>query len=161
MDKNDIFRKLRFAFDYGDDQVIKVFKLGGKEVTRAEISDWLKKDDNPDFKILTDENLAHFLNGFIVLKRGKKEGPTPENEKRLNNNQILRKLKIALELKDEDIVEMLGTVDFRVSKGEISAFFRNPSQDKYRVCKDQIIRNFIQSIILKYGKVKTATENPK
>ncbi len=149
MDKNDILRRIRFTFDLNDDKMMGIFKLGGKEITRAEVSDWLKKDDNPEFKIIEDENLAVFLNGFIILKRGAKDGPMPAPEKRLNNNQILRKLKIALELKDEDIVDLLASVDFRVSRGEISAFFRNPSQDKYRVCKDQILRNFLVGLLKK------------
>jgi uncharacterized protein YehS (DUF1456 family) len=98
--------------------------------------------------------MAIFLNGFINEKRGKKEGVQPEPEKRLNNNIILRKLKIALNLKDEDILEILMLADLRISKHELSAFFRNPNQEQYRLCKDQVLRNFLFGMQKKYLEKK-------
>lgn len=150
MTNNDILRRLRYTFELSDDHMIKVFALADKEVTRAEISEWLKKDDQPDYKPIYDIDFAIFLNGFINLKRGKKEGEQPKPEKKLNNNIIFRKLRIALAFTDEDIVEALGLVNFRISKHELSAFFRNPSQNQYRPCKDQILRNFIHGIQVKF-----------
>ncbi|GAB3829486.1 YehS family protein [Pontibacter rugosus] len=150
MNNNDIIRRIRYTFDFSDAKMIEIFGLAGRDVTRAQVSDWLKKEDDPESKELDDEHLAVFLNGLINDKRGKKEGPQPEPEKRLNNNIIFRKLKIALNLKDEDILDMLDMVDFRLSKHELSAFFRNPSQSQYRDCKDQILRNFLHGMQLKY-----------
>lgn len=150
MTNNDILRRLRYTFDLNDNQVIEVFALAGLEVSRAEISDWLKKDDDPDYKPIYDPQLAVFLTGFIIQKRGKKEGEEPKSEKKLNNNIVFRKLKIALSLKDEDIIEILELVDFRMSKHELSAFFRNPTQNQYRPCKDQVLRNFIHGLQVKY-----------
>lgn len=150
MTNNDILRRIRYTFDYGDDKMIALFGSGGKQVTRAEVSDWLKKEDDPEYKGLNDEHLAAFLNGFINEKRGKKEGPQPEPEKRLNNNVTLRKLKIALNLKDEDILEILLLANFRLSKHELSAFFRKPDHQHYRPLKDQILRNFLHGMQLKY-----------
>lgn len=150
MTNNDILRRLRYTFELSDDNMIKIFALADKEVTRAEISEWLKRDDQPDYKPIYDIDLAIFLNGFINLKRGKKEGDQPKPEKKLNNNIIFRKLRIALAFTDDDIVEALALVNFRISKHELSAFFRNPSQNQYRPCKDQILRNFIHGIQVKF-----------
>lgn len=150
MTNNDILRRLRYTFDLNDNQVIATFALAGLEVSRAEMSDWLKKDDDPDYKPIYDPQLAIFLTGFIILKRGKKEGEDPKSEKKLNNNIVFRKLKIALSLKDEDIIEILELVDFRMSKHELSAFFRNPTQNQYRPCKDQVLRNFIHGLQVRY-----------
>ncbi|SFH25373.1 YehS family protein [Pontibacter chinhatensis] len=150
MTNNDILRRIRYTFDYGDDKMIALFGSGGKQVTRAEVSDWLKKEEDPEYKELNDELLAAFLNGFINEKRGKKEGPQPEPEKRLNNNVTLRKLKIALNLKDEDILEILLLANFRLSKHELSAFFRKPDHQHYRPLKDQILRNFLHGMQIKY-----------
>ncbi|RIJ33482.1 YehS family protein [Pontibacter oryzae] len=150
MNNNDILRRIRYTFDFNDDQMIALCGSGSMQVTRAEVSDWLKKEDDPECKELGDEQLAAFLNGFINEKRGKKEGPQPEPEKKLNNNIILRKLKIALNLKDEDMLDILELVRFRLGKAELSAFFRNPSQSQYRACKDQILRNFLHGMQLKY-----------
>ena len=150
MNNNDVFRNLRYIFDFDDNKMMKLFSLGNKAVTRAQISDWLKKEDHESYKTIVDENLSAFLNGLIVLNRGAQDGPPAVNEKRLNNNQIMRKLKIALQLKDEDLIEILSLVDFKISKHELSAFFRKPGHNHYRVCKDQILRKFIFGLRAKY-----------
>jgi uncharacterized protein YehS (DUF1456 family) len=147
---NDILRRIRYTFELSDSKMMEIFALAGHEITRAQISDWLKKDDDPAYKDLDDNHLAIFLNGFIIEKRGKKEGPPPIAEKRLNNNIVLRKLKIALDLKDDNILEILALADMRISKHELSAFFRKPDQEQFRPCKDQILRNFIHGMQVKY-----------
>jgi len=150
MDNNDILRRIRYTFDFDDKKMIELFAIADHQVTRAEISNWLKKDEDPDFQIMDDLYLAIFLNGLINDKRGKKEELQPLSEKKLNNNIIFRKLKIALNLQDEDILEILMLVDLRIGKHELSAFFRNPTQKQYRPCKDQILRNFIHGMQVKY-----------
>ena len=158
MTNNDILRRLRYTFELSDDTMIKIFALADKEVTRAEISEWLKKEDDAEHKPIYDQDFATFLNGFINLKRGKKEGEQPKPEKKLNNNIVFRKLRIALGFTDEDIVEALDLVNFRISKHELNAFFRNPTQNQYRPCKDQILRNFIHGIQIKFRGEKDAEE---
>lgn len=143
MINNDIFRKLRYIFDLGDDDVIKLFALAEAEVTREQVCNWLKKDDDDQFTTINDKDFATFLNGFINKYRGKRDGPQPKPEKRLTNNIILRKLKIALNMKDEDILRMFEKADFDVSKSELSALFRKPDQKQYRECGDQFMRNFL------------------
>ena len=150
MTNNDILRRLRYTFDFDDSKMIALFGLAELEVTRSQVSDWLKKEEDPVCQNCTDEQLAIFLNGLIVDKRGKKEGPQPEPEKRLTNNIIFRKLKIALDLKADDILDLLKLVNLRMSKHELSAFFRRPNHKNYRDCKDQILRNFLKSVQLKY-----------
>ena len=150
MTNNDILRRLRYTFNYDDSKVIFLFGSGGQKVTRAQISDWLKKDDDPAFQNCNDKEMASFLNGLINHKRGKREGPQPMPEKRLTNNLILLKLKIALNLKAENILQILALADFPIGKSELSAFFRKPSHSHYRACKDQILRNFLKGLQLKY-----------
>ncbi len=150
MNNSDIFRRLRFAFNFSDTQMVNLFALGGEEVSKEQILIWLSKEDNPIHKGIYDKHLATFLNGFIIDRRGKREGPPPKPEKNLNNNIIFRKLKIALSLKDVDILSILELADMRISKHELSAFFRNPKQSQYRLCKDQILRNFIYGLQARY-----------
>ena len=150
MKNNDILRRLRFTFDFGDDKMMKLFEKGGETVTRAQISDWLKKEEDEAHKPLNDRLFATFLNGLIEDKRGAKEGAKPEPEKQLNNNIILRKLKIALNFKEEDMLEVFELAEFRIGKSELSAFFRNPNQSQFRECKDQFLRNFLIGLQLKY-----------
>jgi len=150
MTNNDVLRRIRYIFDFNDSKMIAIFKLADSQVSREQISDWLKKDDDPAYQNCNDIQLATFLNGLIIEKRGKKDGPQPSPEKKLNNNIIFRKLKIALNLKNEDVLDILKLVELRISKHELSAFFRREDHKHYRVCKDQILRNFIKGIQLKY-----------
>ena len=150
MQNNDILRRLRYTFQLTDTNVIELCAIGGLETNRETISNWLKKDDDPDFVSLYDIDLAAFLNGFITQKRGKKEGDSSKPEKSLNNNIILRKLKIALNLKDEDILDLLNLANFNFSRHELSALFRKPEQEQFRACKDQVLRNFLMGLQLKY-----------
>ena len=152
VDNNDILRRLRYTLDLDDRAMIRTFALADHEVTREQISCWLKKEDDPDFQRCIDVQLATFLSGLINLKRGKREGVQPKPEKHLTNNIILRKLKIALDLKAEDILHILAAMDVVISKHELSAFFRNSSHKHYRECKDQVLRNFLQGLQHRHRK---------
>lgn len=66
----------------------------------------------------------------------------------LTNNDIIKKLRVALELRDDDIVEILKLVDFRISKSELGAFFRREDHPKYMPLKDQILRNFLNGLVI-------------
>jgi len=150
VENNDILRRIRYTFDFSDSKMIALFALADQEVSREQISDWLKKEEDPTFKKLSDTRLAVFLNGLINDKRGKREGAQPQPETRLNNNLIFNKLKIALNLKAEDILEIMALVEFPIGKHELSAFFRKEGHKHYRECKDQVLRNFLKGIQLKY-----------
>jgi uncharacterized protein YehS (DUF1456 family) len=158
MNNNDVLRSIRYTFGLGDDKMKELFAMAGLEVTRVQVCEWLKRDDDPELKGIYDVHLATFLNGFIIDRRGRKDGALPVAEKKLNNNIVFRKLKIALSLKDEDILAILALVDFRISRHELSAFFRDPAQDQYRPCKDQIIRYFLQGLTKKYRPLQKTEE---
>ncbi len=150
MTNNDIIRRIRYIFDFDDTKMITIFGAAGYEATREQISNLLKKEDDSSYKECTDTVLAIFLNGFINDKRGKKEGGQPEPEKKLTNNIIFTKLKIALNLKADETLDILNAVEFDLSKHELSAFFRKPSHKNFRVCQDQVLRNFLKGLQLKY-----------
>ena len=150
MDNNDVMRRIRYTFDFDDSKMISIFALADQEVTREQISDWLKKDEDPALKKCSDIQMAVFLNGLINDKRGKKEGPQPKPEKRLTNNIVFRKLRIALNLQAEDVLDIMMLGGLRISKHELSAFFRKPDHKNYRECNDQVLRNFLKGMQLKY-----------
>ena len=150
MTKNGILRRLRYILDFNDSKMIDIFGLTDHKVTREQVCSWLKKEDEPDHRSLNDTQMAIFLNGLIIEKRGKKEGPPPSPEKTLTNNIIFIKLKIAFNLKANDILELLKLAEFTLSKHELSALFRKPGHKHYRECKDQILRNFIKGVQIKF-----------
>ena len=152
MTNNHCLRRIRYILDFGDSKLIDVFAQANQTVTREEVSAWLKKDEDEDFVASRDSMFATFLNGLIHDRRGKKNGPQPEPEKRLSNNIIFVKLKIAFNLQADDILSILALADVKISKHELSAFFRRPDHKHYRTCKDQILRNFLKGLQLKYRK---------
>ncbi len=161
MNNNDILRRLRYTFEFDDSKMISLFGLGNLKITHEQISDWLKKEADPAYKECSDMQMAIFLNGLIIDKRGKKKGSPPEPEKRLTNNIVFIKLKIALNLKAEDVLEIMDLAEFKISKHELSAFFRKPDNRHYLSCQDQILRKFLKGMQIKYrqgdskeGKVK-------
>jgi|TARA_Y100001968_G_scaffold320755_1_gene354173 uncharacterized protein YehS (DUF1456 family) len=145
---NDIFRRIRYTFDLKDNTIVKIFALADVSVTQEQVTAWLKKDEDDAFVTMKNKELASFLNGFISFKRGKREGPQPAPESQLNNNMVFQKLRIALNMKAEDILEVFEQVGLPLSAHELSAFFRKPSHKNYRECKDQMLRNFLMGIQL-------------
>ena len=152
MTNNDVLRRLRYTFNFQDDKMISIFAQGELKADRSQISCWLKKDDDTEFKPCHDLDMARFLNGLINEKRGKKEGAQPEPETKLDNNIIFRKLKIALNLKDTDILELLSSAGMTLSRHELSAFFRKKGHKHYRDCQDQVLRNFLNGVQTKFGQ---------
>ncbi|OUR65053.1 hypothetical protein A9Q79_03700 [Methylophaga sp. 42_25_T18] len=161
MTNNDILRRLRYTFDFSDSKMIALFAIAEVEVTREQISNWLKKEEDPDYTNCSDVQLASFLNGLITDKRGKKDGPQPKPETNLNNNIVFRKLRIALNLQADDIMAIMALADLTISKHELSAFFRKPDHKHFRKCKDQILRNFIKGLQLKYRSTEETEEEEK
>jgi len=158
MVNNDILRRLRYTLDLSDNAMIALFASANRAVTRQQVSAWLKKEDTAGFDECTDRTLAIFLNGLINDKRGKREGIQPNPENKLNNNLIFKKLRIAFNLKDDDILAMLEGVGQRISKHELSSFFRAPEHRQSRQCKDQILRNFLQGLQNTYRDEAEAKE---
>jgi uncharacterized protein YehS (DUF1456 family) len=150
MTNNDVLRRLRYTFDFNEHKIVSIFALADTKVTQEQVTSWLKKDEDPGYENCSDTMLAIFLNGFISEKRGKKEGEQPKPETRINNNIIFMKLKIALNLQADDVLAIMALSGLNISKHELSAFFRRPDHKHFRKCKDQVLRNFLMGLQIKY-----------
>ncbi|MCV2884728.1 DUF1456 family protein [Aestuariibacter sp. AA17] len=147
---NDILRRLRFALRINDDAAIQIFKLAGYEMEKPYLHSLMKKEDEDGYAPCRDKILCYFLDGLIVKNRGLKDGklPTPlEKGERLSNNDVLRKIKIAMDYQHDDILNVLNKARFPISKNELSALFRKPDHRNYRPCKDQLLRNLLQGMV--------------
>lgn len=78
----------------------------------------------------------------------------------MNNNDIFKKLRVALKFRDEEIVEILQLVDFKISKSELGAFFRNEEHPNYMECGDQVLRNFLNGLVIHLRGTKENPKNP-
>jgi len=146
---------VRYIFEFSDQLMLSIFKLGGCEVSKPELLTWLARDGEPEFVLCEDEKLARFLNGLIIKNRGSKGDDTPEPERVLSNNMVLRKLKISLNLQADDLLEILKLNELTLSKHELSALFRRPDHKNYRECPDQLLCDVLDGMEKHYRKNKT------
>ncbi|MCM4165596.1 MULTISPECIES: DUF1456 family protein [unclassified Arenibacter] len=79
----------------------------------------------------------------------------------MTNNDVLKKLRVALKLRDDEIVEILKLVDFKITKSELGAFFRKEDHPNYVECGDQILRNFLNGLVIHYRGTKENPKDPK
>lgn len=132
--------------------MIRIFKLTGYEMKPGELESILKKEDEEGFAECSSPVMERFLNGLIIDKRGVREnapGEPPAQikaEQPLSNNAVLKKIRIALELQEEDMLAILKSSDVEISKSELSALFRKPGHKHYKECGYQFLRNFLKGL---------------
>ena len=152
MINNDVLRSIRYALDLSDAKVVAIIKLAERGIEQSDVTNLLKKEEEEGFVECGADVLVSFLDGLIIHKRGKME-PRPEQnkkpERRLTNNAILKKLRVAFELKEEDMHKVLELAGFGVSKPELSALFRQKGHKNYRACGDQLLRNFLKGLVIR------------
>jgi uncharacterized protein YehS (DUF1456 family) len=150
MTNNDTLRRLRYALNINDTKIIELIDRVGGKTTEEEITNWFKREDESGYVEMTDTQLCRLLDGLIIDKRGPHpSGTTPKSLEFLSNNEILKKLRIALELQADEMVSIFKRVEFVVTKAELSAFFRNAKHRNFRKCPEQVLRKFIKGLSTK------------
>ena len=156
MVNNDILRRVRYALNIKDRTMLEIFKYGETPITQEELLNLLKREGEEDFIKCNNRLLEGFLDGLIILKRGKQEPKdgkeyTPVKMTKNNiNNIILKKLKIALSLKSDDMLKIFKLAGLELSPSELSAVFRKEDHKNYRECGDKYIRNFLKGLTIYY-----------
>lgn len=156
MVNNDILRRVRYALNIKDRTMLDIFKYGENPITPEELLNLLKREGEEDFLKCSNKVLEAFLDGLIILKRGKQEPKdgkeyTPVKITKNNiNNIILKKLKIALSLKSDDMLQIFKLAGLELSSSELSAVFRKEDHKNYRECGDKYIRNFLKGLTIYY-----------
>lgn len=167
MNNNDILLRLRYALDIKDTDIVKAFNLGGLAVSKEDVREMLtrenkQQEETEDFekntyvKTINNQVLDTFLNGFILLKRGEPKNGTADrtqvksNEIRHMNNILLKKVKIALALTSEDMLDILAEAEVYPSKGELGAILRKDGHRNFKPCGDKYARNFLKGLGICY-----------
>ena len=151
MDNNDILRRMRYALSLSDSEMVAVFALMKEEVAEETAVAMMLKEGNAAAVICTDAQMRAWLDGLILKHRGPpREGrPQPVAEPELTNNSVLKKLRIAMNLHEADMLNILMAGGHEMSRGELSALFRKPNHKHYRPCGDQVLRNFLSGLTLR------------
>ena len=151
MANNELLRSIRDALHLDDATMIRIFREAGREVGPSAIAAFLKKEDEDDYIPCSNPIMGFFLEGLIIHNRGKKEGAETPSEKplpELTNNAVLKKLRIALDLKEEDLIGIFKLAGVVISKHELTALFRKKGHKHYKECTDQLLRGFITGLAL-------------
>lgn len=150
LSNNDTLRRLRYSLNLRDPQLERIFSLSGRPLERLTIEGYMKREGEKDWTECPDEIMADFLDGLILWFRGPKPGSdsasNPPITTRLSNNDILKKLRIALELKEEDLIKVMDRSGMTVSPSELNALFRKKDHRNYKSCGDQFLRNFLTGL---------------
>lgn len=152
MINNDVLRAIRYMLDLSDAKVVEFVHLAEPDfpLAREDVQAFLKKDDEPGYAECSNRVLALFLDGLVLHRRGRDESQPPRApEKRVTNNVVLKKLRVAFELKDVDMHQILADAGFPISKPELSALFRQPEHKNFRLCGDQLLRNFLKGLTMR------------
>ena len=158
MDNNDLLRRLRYALQLDDSETVRIVVLGGGIVTVDQAARWRLTDSDPQFLACDEASVRAMLSGLILDRRGPapakshtgggtKEpiaaGPSPD---RLNNNQILKQLRVALSLRADAVHHVILAGGGAMSVSEVGALFRNASARNFRLCGDQVLRQFLTGL---------------
>jgi len=159
MNTNDVLRRLRFALKLNDGTMLELMAAGGNQADRTQLDAWFLRDDEPGYVECPKAALSALLDGMILTWRGPRDapdGPPAETQARqpaqarpdpLDNNAVLKKVRIALQLKEEDMLAIMKLSGVILSKNELSAFFRARDHRNYKECMDQFLRNFLAGLV--------------
>lgn len=153
MTHSDILRAIRYMLDLSDGRLVEVIHLAdaGVAIDVPGIHAMLLKEDETDFVACSDRVLAHVLDGLVLYYRGPDQSAAARPvERRVNNNLVLKKLRVAFQLKDVDMHEIFARAGYPISKPELTALFRHADHKHFRACGDQILRNFLKGLTLRF-----------
>lgn len=152
MNNNDLLRSIRDALKLDEATMVKIFEDAGREVGQSAISAFLKKENEDNYIPCSNPIMAFFLDGLIIHYRGRQEGSpssaAPKPVAELGNNTILKKLRIALDLKEEELALVLKKGGVTLTKNEITALFRKQGHKHYQECSDQLLGSFLKGVAL-------------
>jgi uncharacterized protein YehS (DUF1456 family) len=151
INNNEVLRNIWNSLDICELEMGEIFKMGGYSGDEETIKGILNKDNE---KGCSDEIMESFLEGLIVYRRGPSEKKSEGSEERqkLTNNMILKKLRIAFDLKGEDMIDVFAFGEMEITKDELNNLFRKSSHAKYKECSNRHLRAFLKGINFKIGE---------
>lgn len=161
MINNDVLRSIRYMLDLSDAKVAEIARLASADfpIAASDVQGFLKRDDENGYAECDDRTLAHFLDGLVIHRRGRDpDAPQRPVERRVTNNMVLKKLRVAFQLQDADMHRIFEDAGFPVSKPELSALFRQHEHRNYRACGDQMLRNFLKGLTRRLRGAEKAPE---
>ncbi|TCL07023.1 MULTISPECIES: DUF1456 family protein [Sodalis] len=153
MMNNDVLRSVRYMLNLHNEQLLGILALAECVITPQQMAGFVKKEEEEGYAPCPDMVMGCFLHGLVIHKRGRDETmPEAKIERKITNNIILKKLRVAFSLKTNDLQDILQSQDFRLSLPEVTAMLRSPGHKNYRVCGDQVLRYFLKGLAARLRK---------
>ena len=147
MNTNDILYKIQKALNLSQEEILKTYELEAYDMSAEHLETLLKKHQEKEFKQCSFEELGVFLDGLVTLKRGPSPKKSEENEVvELTNNLILKKLRIAMELKEPETEIIFGLGEATLSKQELKSLFRKETHKNFKACSDELLNAFLDGL---------------
>jgi len=144
---NDIFFHIKKALSLSDEEILKIYALEDHPMTQERLDDIFKSHQVDCIEPCSHEELGVFLDGLITHKRGPSpKKPSDDESVELTNNLILKKLRIALELKEPETEIIFGLGDALLSKQELKSLFRKEDHKNFKPCSDTLLISFLEGL---------------
>ena len=147
MNTNDILYKIQKALNLSQEEILKTYELEAYDMSAEHLDTLLKKHQEKEFKKCSFEELGVFLDGLVTLKRGPSPKKSDDDEVvELTNNLILKKLRIAMELKEPETEIIFGLGEATLSKQELKSLFRKETHKNFKACSDELLHAFLAGL---------------
>ena len=149
---NEILYRIQKALNLTLEEILEAYKLEEYEMEEKHLTSLLTRRHDKDFMLCSYEELGIFLDGLVTLKRGpspKKPNDDKSNDDAvvaLTNNLILKKLRIALELKEAETEIIFGLADVELSKQQLASLFRKEGHKNFKECSDELLMAFLEGL---------------
>jgi len=144
---NEVLYRIQKALDLSTEEIVQAYELEGYKMDVSHLSSLLKRRQDEAFVPASYEELGLFLDGLVTLKRGPSpQKPNDDEAVELTNNLILKKLRIALELREAETEIIFGLADVDLSKQQLSSLFRKEGHKNFKLCSDELLMAFLEGL---------------
>jgi len=143
---NKILYRIQKALNLTQKEILETYKLENHEITSSDVESLLKRHQDKGFKLCSYEELGLFLDGLVTLKRGPSPKKNSDETVALTNNLILKKLRIALKLKESETEIIFGLADIELTKQQLASLFRKETHKNFKPCSDELLMAFLEGL---------------
>lgn len=143
---NEVLYRIQKALHLSLNDMMEAYTLENYEMRTSHLESLLKRRQDNDFMLCSYEELGVFLDGLVTLKRGPSPKKRSEEAVELTNNLILKKLRVALELRESEIEIIFGLVDVELSKQQLASLFRKEEHKNFKACSDELLMAFLEGL---------------
>jgi len=144
---NDILYRIQKALNLSNEEMLHIYKLENYNMDEKHLDALLKRRKQKGFMLCSYEELGVFLDGLITFKRGPSpKKPSDDEAVELTNNLILKKLRIALELKENETEIIFALAEVELSKQQLASLFRKESHKNFKPCSDKLLMSFLEGL---------------